>query len=147
MKIEFRKMEEKDRQIVFDMMRDFYNSSAVISTPDDSVLLNDIKACVSDNIFADGIIAMCDGEIAGYGMVTHSFSTEFGGKCLWLEDLYLKEEYRGLGIGTKYFEYIEKVYGDKCAVQRLEVERDNEGAIRNYKRNGFKVLDYMEMVR
>ena len=36
----------------------------------------------------------------GYGMAAKSFSTEYGRQCIWLEDIYIKAEYRGLGIGS-----------------------------------------------
>ena len=53
-----------------------------------------------------------------------AFSTEFGKQCVWIEDLYMKPESRGLGIGSKFFEYIEEKYAD--VVVRLEVEEENE---------------------
>ena len=82
-------------------------------------------------------------EVQGYAMVAKSFSTEFGKPCIWIEDLYIKPEYRGMGIGSKFFQYIEEKYPD--AVKRLEVEEENERAIKVYEKNGFEVLPYMEM--
>ena len=84
-------------------------------------------------------------EIVGYGMIAKSFSTEFGKPCIWIEDLYLKEEYRGKGIGSSFFQYLEKEYPN--TIMRLEVEEENEGAVALYKRHGFEVFPYMEMKR
>ena len=72
-----------------------------------------------------------------------SFSTEFGKKCIWIEDLYLKPEYRGKGIGSKFFAFIEEKYPD--CILRLEVEEENERAIKVYSKCGYEVLPYMEM--
>ena len=76
-------------------------------------------------------------------MVAKSFSTEFGKTCIWIEDLYIKEEYRSLGIGSKFFEYIQEKYIN--SIFRLEVEAENEKAIKVYEKCGFNVLPYMEM--
>lgn len=72
-----------------------------------------------------------------------SFSTEFGKPCIWIEDLYIYEEYRGKGIGTDFFAYIEKKYPN--SVIRLEVEEENQNAINVYKKCGYDFLPYQEM--
>lgn len=46
-------------------------------------------------------------EILGYAMIAKSFSTEFGKPCMWIEDLYIREAYRGTGLGSKFLDYIE----------------------------------------
>ena len=84
-------------------------------------------------------------EIHGYGMIAKSFSTEFGKPCIWIEDLYIKEEFRGTGLGSMFFDFITEKY--KGHLFRLEVEKENERAIRLYKKCGFEVLPYMEMVK
>ena len=59
-------------------------------------------------------------------MVAKSYSTEYGGMCVWVEDLYMKEEARGLGIGTAFFRFLDEKYKDQAVRFRLEVEEDNE---------------------
>jgi len=76
-------------------------------------------------------------------MIAKSFSTEFGKPCIWIEDLYLKEEYRGVGIGSSFFQYLEKEYPN--TIMRLEVEEDNTRAVAVYRKNGYETLPYMEM--
>lgn len=48
---------------------------------------------------AEVIFAMADGKEAGFALFFHNFSTFLGRAGIYLEDLYVKEEYRGLGIG------------------------------------------------
>ena len=76
-------------------------------------------------------------------MVAKSFSTEFGKTCVWLEDIYVKDAYRGRGIGSYFLKYIESKYPD--AILRLEVEAENERAVNVYHKCGFEVIPYMEM--
>lgn len=138
-----RMMTADDKATVMEMMRVFYASPAVLSNGSDKIFSNDIDYCINDSPYLEGYVFENSEEIQGYAMVAKSFSTEFGKPCIWIEDLYLQDKYRGLGIGSMFFEFITKKYAD--CVLRLEVEEDNERAIRVYKKCGFQVLPYMEM--
>ena len=142
-KEKIRKMTESDREIVVDMMRTFYHSPAVWTNGSEEIYNNDVTACVSDSPYAEGFIFEQEDRIIGYGMIAKSFSTEFGKPCIWVEDLYLKEEYRGRGIGSHFFAYLEQQYPD--TIMRLEVEEDNARALAVYRKNGYEELPYMEM--
>ena len=138
-----RKMAETDKNCVMDMMRVFYTSAAVLSNGSEEIFQSDIENCVNECPFLEGYIFENEGEVQGYAMVAKSFSTEFGKPCMWIEDLYIKSEYRGLGLGSQFFEFIEKKYPE--SVLRLEVEQENERAIHVYEKCGYEVLPYMEM--
>jgi ribosomal protein S18 acetylase RimI-like enzyme len=136
-------MRKEDKDIILDMMRVFYASPAVLSNGSEEIFTADIENCVNDSPYLEGFVFENGNEIQGYGMIAKSFSTEFGKPCIWIEDLYLKPEYRGQGIGSMFFDYLEKAYTD--CIFRLEVEEENERAIHVYKKNGFEILPYMEM--
>ena len=138
-----RRMTIEDKKSVIEMMRVFYASPAVLSNGSEEIFINDVENCVNENPYLEGYIFENSKEIQGYAMVARSFSTEFGKPCIWIEDLYIKSEYRGLGIGSEFFAYIEEKYPD--AVFRLEVEEENERAVKVYEKCGFEVLPYMEM--
>lgn len=131
-----------DKEEVLYMMNTFYNSPAVYTNGSMEIFEEDINQCINDNPFVEGYVFE-DSEIMGYAMIAKSYSTEFGKQCLWIEDLYIKEEYRGKGLGKQFFEYIQDKY--KNVIFRLEVEEDNEVAVNLYKKQGFEVLPYMEM--
>ena len=139
----FRKIEEKDRKEVYDMMSVFYNSAAVFTNGTPEILNNDILACLNDNIDLYGYVFVENDNIAGYGMITKSFSTEAGKECFWVEDLYLKPEYRGKGIGGQFLDFLRDKY--KGYALKLEVETENERAITVYKKHGFSELPYFVM--
>lgn len=138
-----RMMTKEDKSAVIDMMRVFYASPAVLSNGSEEIFANDVDNCVNDSPYLEGYIFEVAGVIQGYGMVAKSFSTEFGKPCMWIEDLYIKEEFRSVGIGSGFLNYIEEKYPN--AILRLEVEEDNESAVRVYEKCGFEVLPYMEM--
>lgn len=143
--INIRNMKEIDRNEVKNMMEVFYASPAVLSNGSTEIFENDIENCINDCPYLEGYVFEEDNIIKGYAMVAKSFSTEFGKPCLWIEDLYVKEEFRGQGIGTMFFEYIGGKY--EGYVQRLEVEEENERAVAVYKKCGFEEIPYMEMKR
>ena len=140
-----RSMTEADRETVLSMMRTFYASPAVLTNGSEEIFAADIDACVSNNPYLEGYMLLWEGQVAGYAMAAKSFSTEFGKPCVWLEDLYLKPEFRGQGIGSAFLADLAARYPK--AILRLEVEEENERAIAVYRKCGFEVLPYMEMKR
>ena len=143
MEMTIRAMTAQDKNSVMEMMRVFYASPAVLSNGSEEIFLNDVENCINNSPYLEGYILEHSGTIQGYAMVAKSFSTEFGKPCIWIEDLYIKDEYRGLGIGQKILEFIENKYPN--CIFRLEVEKENERAVKLYEKCGFTVLPYMEM--
>lgn len=143
MEATIRKMKEADRAAVIGMMRGFYASDAVSTNGSEEIFAADFDACVGGSPFATGYVFEGDTGILGYAMLAHSFSTEFGRPCVWIEDLFLKEEARGQGIATRFFAMLEAEYAG--ALFRLEAERENTRALRVYEKCGFTPLPYIEL--
>ncbi|MCD8331082.1 MAG: GNAT family N-acetyltransferase [Oscillospiraceae bacterium] len=125
------------------MMRRFYRSPAVYTNGSEEVFASDFDHCVGDCPFLEGYIFERDKAVCGYSMLAKSFSTEFGKPCIWVEDLYLKEDSRALGIGARFFDYLEAQYSNVAF--RLEVEKGNDPAIHLYRKKGYRELPYLEM--
>ena len=138
-----RKMTAADKQSVLEMMRVFYTSPAVLSNGSEEIFSADIDNCVNDSPYLEGYVFQDGQELQGYAMIAKSFSTEFGKPCIWIEDLYMKDMYRGQGLGSRFFDFIKKEYPG--CIFRLEVEAENTRAIYVYEKNGFTELPYMEM--
>ncbi|MCM1363493.1 MAG: GNAT family N-acetyltransferase [Faecalibacterium sp.] len=140
-------MTADDFDEVLSMMREFYQSPAILHKASDEILKQDIKDCVSDNPYIEGYVFKDGGEIIGYSMLAKSYSTEFGGLCIWIEDLYIKPEYRHKGIGSDYFRFLDDKFKNTAVRMRLEVEPSNINAIKAYKKNGYNELPYIEMTK
>ena len=88
------------------------------------------------------------GAPAGYMVVTLGFSLEFAGKFALLDELYVREGFRGGGVGARAVEEAAAA----CAAWgvralRLEVAWQNDGAQRLYRRLGFDAHDRHIMTR
>lgn len=143
MNYSIRLMSFLDKEEVLQMMKVFYESEAVLSNGSNEIFNSDFDNCVNDNPYLEGYVFCLEDKILGYAMIAKSFSTEFGKPCIWIEDLYIKDEYRNKGIGSKFFKFIEEKYPN--TIMRLEVEESNEVALHVYKKEGFKILPYIEL--
>ena len=143
MQIEIKAITPAERADVIEMMRVFYASDAVFTNGSDDIFESDVDACLSGSPYLRGYCFFADGVLAGYAMTAHSFSTEFGKPCVWIEDIYVKAPYRRLGIGKQFFDLLDSLYPD--CVLRLEAEEENASAVALYKSRGFEVLPYLEL--
>lgn len=141
-----RPMMESDKEEVLQMMRRFYDSPAVAHTASDAVLARDVAACLTEGSCLDGFVLEQEGQIAGYAMTAKSYTTEYGGTCIWLEDLYLKPEYRHLGLAGAFFRYMEAYYPEAVRFQ-LEVEPENVFAVQCYQKYGYQISPYWKMTK
>ena len=81
-------------------------------------------------------------ESAGYCVLTMGYSLEFRGRFAVIDELFVREQYRGKGIGTRALEYLqETARALGVTALRLEVERKNVNAHRLYKKAGFEDHD------
>lgn len=135
-----------DKNEFFRMVKKFYAPPATLHTPPDEVMLSCFDASLEIPEMVKGIIFEKDGATAGYAIVTLKFETEVGGIAAWIEELYVEEGFRSMGIGKEFFTYLQNEMQGKIKRLRLEVGEDNIDAIRLYKKLGFEFLDYRQMV-
>ena len=143
MHFSIRMFEQKDKSEILSMMKVFYSSDAVFTSGSDEIFEIDFENCLNENPYLEGYVFASNEKILGYAILAKSFSTEFGKQCIWLEDLYLKSEFRGQGIIPKFIKYLEEKY--KECIFRLEVENENTHAVHVYEKSGFSSLPYVEM--
>ncbi len=80
-----------------------------------------------------------DGELAGYAVLVFTACLEFGGRVGYLDELYLRKDHRGKGIGSEVIAFLKQLCIDQgLAALRLEVERHNTAAREFYLKAGFR---------
>lgn len=141
-----REMTAADRADVLPMVQTFYSSPAVEHSVPAEVLERSFAAAVDERECGlRGFLLLEGEETVGYCYVTEFYSAEMGGRCLMIEELYLKDQCRGKGYGSRVFSWLMERYPEHVRV-RLEVTAVNEGAVRLYERLGFRFLEYRQMV-
>ena len=143
---EIRKLEARDSEEFLAMAKEFYSGPGVLHEVDPRVFERTLAELLSDSPFLCGYIFEKEGKTAGYALLSYSFAPEVGGRSVFIEEIYIREPYRGQGMGSRFLDYcLSLMEGDTRRI-RLEAVRSNEKAIALYRKYGIEELDYMQMV-
>jgi len=83
---------------------------------------------------AEALFGYWDNKPVGFAVFLHNFSTFLGRPGLYLEDIYVKPEYRGKGIGRALLVYLASLARERgCGRMEWAVLDWNESAIKFYK--------------
>lgn len=92
--------------------------------------------------YAETMIAFWEGKPVGFCLFFHSFSTFLGKPGLYLEDLYVKPEYRNKGIGKAILSRLAQMAIDRgCGRFEWSVLDWNEPSIAFYRKIGAVAMD------
>ena len=107
----FRTATEKDVALIFEFIRGI----AEYEKMTDEVVANEdlLREWIFEKNRAEVIFAMEDGVEVGFALFFYNFSTFLGRSGIYLEDLFVKPEYRGRGHGKALI----------CELARITVER------------------------
>lgn len=144
--LSFRDITPQDHDIILPMVRDFYQTDAVLHPVDESILERTFRdAADASEPLLRGVLITWDGQPAGYLYITLCYSAEVGGRCVFLEEIYLLPEFRGKGLGLDILSWIEQSYPGARRL-RLEVNHVNQGAVHLYEKAGYTYLRYEQMI-
>jgi GNAT superfamily N-acetyltransferase len=131
---------------VVDMMTQLYAQS---SSPFDAVRARRAtEALLMEPEFGGVWMIDCDGAPAGYIVMVLGYSLEFGGQFGLLDELFVAENFRGMGLGKQAVAFA----GEQCRARgwqalRLEVGQKNLRAQSLYSRSGFHMHDRFLMTK
>ena len=137
-----RKFVPEDREDYIGFSTEFYNSSAVDKPVPREHFEQGFDEMMRSDVYVQGYMLVCDGNNVGYCVTMKTYSVEAGGITIWIDELFVLEEYRSKGLGRELFKYIEENGDKKLRRIRLEVELENGRAISLYKKMGFEPAPY-----
>ena len=97
---------------------------------------------------AEVVIAWENEDPVGFALFFHNFSTFLGRPGLYLEDLFVRPEWRGHGIGRRLLSHLAGIALERgCGRFEWAVLDWNEPAIAFYRRMGAELLDDWRICR
>jgi GNAT superfamily N-acetyltransferase len=89
-------------------------------------------------------VAEAEGAVVGQVMITYEWSDWRNGNVWWIQSVYVKEEFRRLGVFGRLFEHLKSLARARNDVPtlRLYVHEDNTRAHQSYERLGMKRTYY-----
>ncbi|MBN2029810.1 GNAT family N-acetyltransferase [bacterium] len=106
------------------------------------------KALFGETTMAEALVA-CDGDKrVAYAIYFHNFSTFHARRGLYLEDLYVRPQYRGKGIGKRLLGHLAQIAAARdCSRFEWIVLDWNEPAIRFYESLGAQIKQSFRVCR
>jgi GNAT superfamily N-acetyltransferase len=100
------------------------------------------RTLFGERAYAETVIARHRGEAAGFALFFHNYSTILARPGIYLEDLFVRPEYRGRGIGKALLVHLARLALERgCGRVEWWVLDWNETAIAFYERIKAKPMD------
>ena len=125
-----------DVALILELIRELadYEKLAHEAVADAASLQRDL---FGERRYADVLIAEVAGEGAGFALFFHNYSTFLGKPGLYLEDLFVRPRFRGLGLGKRLMQELARIALDRgCGRFEWSVLDWNTPAIEFYRRLG-----------
>lgn len=138
---------EEDTEIILNFIKELadYEKLSHEVTADVALLK---KNLFGDKKIAEILIAEYKNKPAGFALFFHNFSTFLGKPGIYLEDLFVKPELRGNGIGKILLTYLGKLAVERdCGRIEWAVLDWNEPAINFYKKLGASPMNEWTVFR
>jgi len=147
MAFEIREATESDVPLILQFIRDLaeYEKLAHLVVATEEQLRSTLFGAVR---LAEVLIASEDGAPAGFALFFHNYSTFLGQPGIYLEDLFVKPEFRGRGYGKALLVRLAQIARDRnCGRVEWAVLNWNEPAIAFYKSLGARPMDEWTVFR
>ncbi|HBN85264.1 MAG TPA: GNAT family N-acetyltransferase [Clostridiales bacterium] len=137
---------EKDCALILEFIKDLAEyekmSHVVVATEED------LAKYLFEQKTAEVIIGEYNRKPVAFALFFHNFSTFLGKPGLYLEDVYVKTEMRGRGIGSIILSYLAKLAKERnCGRMEWSCLNWNEPSIAFYKKLGAVPLDEWTVYR
>jgi ribosomal protein S18 acetylase RimI-like enzyme len=132
--IKIERIAEKDFETLNSLFKEF---AAFEKLPE--MMTNTVEQMKNEKDFFNGFVVKEENDILGYVTFFFAYYT-WAGKSLYMDDLYIRQEYRGQGLGTMLIKNVISFAKEhQCNKLRWQVSNWNEPAIKFYESLGAKI--------
>jgi GNAT superfamily N-acetyltransferase len=129
-----------DLDLVLDLMQGLYACDHIPFDP--ARARRALLELLADSSLGQVCLVEAGGEAIGYAVLTLGYSLEFAGRYALLDEVFIREAWRGKGAGRQILAVLENLCRALgLQALRLEVERTNRGARNLYTKMGFETHD------
>jgi len=144
--IEFRLAENSDIDILIPFIQALHEHDNLPF--DETKTRQALISLIGNQNLGEAWLIFHETNIAGYLVLTLGYSLEYHGRDAFIDEIYIRDEFRGLGIGRKAIQFTE----ERCRILgvqalHLEVERANVNAQKLYHKTGFEDHDRYLMTK
>ncbi|NJM76375.1 MAG: GNAT family N-acetyltransferase [Acaryochloridaceae cyanobacterium RU_4_10] len=135
-----------DLTLLLELVREFHVHEKLPF--EEEIDRNVLKHFLTHEFLGQAWLILQADEAIGYILVTLSFSLEYRGRDAFIDELYLRPQYRGQGIGSQTLAFAEdacKVLGVRAL--HLEVDFNNSNAQRLYRKVNYQRHDRFLMTK
>lgn len=138
MKIDFRAATNLDQEMLL-ILRQEFTAEEPFPNPLDAEINQQVLLTLLENQqFGRIWLIECDGETAGYLVLTFGFSLEYSGRNALVDELFVGKQFRGFGAGKQAINFVtDFCRAENIKVIHLEVEQSNQRAQNLYCKSGF----------
>lgn len=144
-KINYKTAQNDDINAIVNLMQEYYDYEGI--KLDKQIACVRLKEFIEKSEAGKIWLILIDDDIAGYIVVVNGFGLEHG-RNVMIDEFYIREEYRGFGIGHKTIKYIENEIRSIGIVSiHTEVKRRNTKAQLFWENLGFQKYDRFPMTK
>ena len=138
MRAKFKSATVSDEEVLMNLRREFCEFESFPNPLDEQTNRRVLRMLIENEQAGRIWMILIEGEAVGYVVLTFGYRLEYAGRDALIDELYLREKFRGFGIGKQTVAFIEEF----CRAQNiktvhLEVDRTNTAAKTLYRQSGF----------
>ncbi len=143
MELRFKIAEINDTDKLLEFMRELYEYDHIAF--DESLARSTLTQFLQDHALGYAWLIHLDEQKIGYVVLTLGYSLEWHGRDAFVDEFYIRENFRAQGWGKKVIEFIAGFCREQgVQALHLEVQPENSRAYRFYQKAGF--VDYQRFL-
>ena len=146
-KVKYRLMKKGEENIVTQYIKGLFLEDPTPQGMSDKKIKKTIKTLLEHKEKGTIMVFESEKELLGYAMLINFWSNEYGGNVVYIDELFVKKEWRGKGVATTFIQFLVKKRINNAVSLFLEVTPQNKDAEELYKQRGFNIHKNKRMER